>query len=311
MLTDLQKKTSQAVVNVFETGSVSGRYGSVAVLPADNGHLSYGRSQAALGSGSLYALIKDYCAAPGAQYATELSTYLDRMRAIDVTLDSDDTLKQILRSAASDPVMRSIQDEFFDQNYWQPAMQACSRLSIATALGSCVIYDSFIQGSFGLIRDKVLAALGPIGPNHTEQEWISAYVQQRKRWLANNSNSSLPPTVYRMQAFETLMGSGAWALPLPITVCGVVIDGNNLSAGAPATRALKLSQPYIRGSDVEAVQQSLIRQGFPCATDGIFGPQTDGAVRAFQSSHGLNSDGIVGPNTRAALGLVHAAQAGT
>lgn len=41
------------------------------------------------------------------------------------------------------------------------------------------------------------------------------------------------------------------------------------------------------------------------AVDGIFGPQTDRAVREFQRHHGLKVDGIAGPRTLAALGLSH------
>lgn len=56
------------------------------------------------------------------------------------------------------------------------------------------------------------------------------------------------------------------------------------------------------GPEVEALQQSLQQKGFgPASADGQFGPQTESAVRSFQTSVGLQADGVVGPNTLAAL----------
>ena len=56
------------------------------------------------------------------------------------------------------------------------------------------------------------------------------------------------------------------------------------------------------GPAVTALQQALTRLGVASLTaDGIFGPRTDAAVRAFQSSAGLVADGIAGPKTFAAL----------
>jgi peptidoglycan hydrolase-like protein with peptidoglycan-binding domain len=48
---------------------------------------------------------------------------------------------------------------------------------------------------------------------------------------------------------------------------------------------------------VRTLQQLLRARNHPVAADGIFGPRTESAVKAFQRSKGLAADGIVGPNT--------------
>src|SRR5699024_3128610 len=58
-----------------------------------------------------------------------------------------------------------------------------------------------------------------------------------------------------------------------------------------------------QGSDVRRLQRLLREEGFnPGSIDGIFGPQTQRAVIAFQRSENLTPDGIVGVNTWTALG---------
>lgn len=56
-----------------------------------------------------------------------------------------------------------------------------------------------------------------------------------------------------------------------------------------------------RGNRVRRVQALLSRAGYPIGHDGVFGPQTRGAVMAFQTTHRLASDGVVGPRTFKAL----------
>jgi len=62
--------------------------------------------------------------------------------------------------------------------------------------------------------------------------------------------------------------------------------------------------PYV-GDDVALLQQRLLDMGFdPGRCDGIFGRQTDGAVREFQRNVGLLPDGTVGPKTLRALDML-------
>lgn len=52
-----------------------------------------------------------------------------------------------------------------------------------------------------------------------------------------------------------------------------------------------------RAQAVRDVQYLLRAHGHDLAVDGIFGPVTDAAVRAYQENAGLAVDGVVGPNT--------------
>jgi len=67
-------------------------------------------------------------------------------------------------------------------------------------------------------------------------------------------------------------------------------------------RTLYLHQPMFRGDDVRALQQKLNALGFDVGKeDGLFGPNTDRALRDFQRNVGEEPDGIVGPHTLVTL----------
>lgn len=86
-----------------------------------------------------------------------------------------------------------------------------------------------------------------------------------------------------------------WALTYPLAVDGVV---------GPQTWGRLLPDTVRRGSSgtgVRLLQAILTDSGYPPwdphGVDGIFGPNTETAVRNYQSDLGLVVDGIVGPVT--------------
>ena len=66
------------------------------------------------------------------------------------------------------------------------------------------------------------------------------------------------------------------------------------------------------GPGVEHLQRSLTDLNYsPGTIDGVFGFATERAVKNFQATHGLHIDGIVGPNTWAALEMATKAKSAT
>jgi N-acetylmuramoyl-L-alanine amidase len=77
-------------------------------------------------------------------------------------------------------------------------------------------------------------------------------------------------------------------------------------------RTLYLRYPFLRGDDVADLQRRLNRLGFDAGKeDGIFGRATDRAIREFQRNVGQEIDGIVGPDTIAAMGRLRPDEAAT
>ena len=92
-----------------------------------------------------------------------------------------------------------------------------------------------------------------------------------------------PLTKSAVQAFQSSRGLGADGIVGPQTWPQLIIQVQQGSNG-DAVRAVQ-SQIHSRGDSAQTV------------SDGIFGPVTDDAVRAFQTLLGLSVDGIVGPQT--------------
>jgi len=307
-LTALQKAAAQAIVNIFETGSIRGNYADVTLMRGDTGQLTYGRSQTTLASGNLYLLIADYAARSDGAYAKAMQPYLAALEARDGKLNTDMTFRSLLKDAGDDPVMHEVQDAFFDRIYWDPAMRSADAIGAQAPLGAAIVYDSTVHGSWAHVRDLTRKAHGEL-TDVGEKEWMAHYIDVRRNWLATHPNALLHKTVYRMDAFKTLLGAENWPLALAMAVRGLTISEEALGSADPVKitadgaprRLLSLKSPPLAGADVSWLQERLGRAGIDVAVTGTFDEATDQAVRAFQQSKDLKADGVVGPVTRSAL----------
>lgn len=120
-----------------------------------------------------------------------------------------------------------------------------------------------------------------------------------QRWLNLNFNAGLDvdgikgPKTWKalIKAYQRTLNSTYGA--------GLAVDGIWGSRTRAATRVVKKGQT---GNLVKILQGALICLGYDTGGfDGIFGGQTEAAVRSFQRSKGLSVDGQAGKNTFAKL----------
>ncbi len=103
--------------------------------------------------------------------------------------------------------------------------------------------------------------------------------------------ASLPPG--EQQRLKNLFPKSYSKSPAPAAASSGPSAENNLTLASGSLQAGS------KGAKVSQLQKTL-----GITTDGIFGPQTQAAVKAFQAANSLTVDGIVGPQTLRALNSV-------
>ena len=224
-LTDGQRLVCERVINVFETGTIKGKYGAISIYndgPHRIRQITYGRSQTTE-YGNLGRLIKMYAEA-GGTLSDDLKPYVKLVG--NVPLVDDENFKALLRKAGdTDPVMWATQDKFFDLAYFQPATKWADANGFTLPLSMLVIYDSFIHS--GRIRGELRSRFRePTPANHgSEKVWIESYVEVRDRWLRGHGNPDVRASAYRTKDLLREVRSGNWDLAvLPIDANGTPVD---------------------------------------------------------------------------------------
>ena len=226
-LTPKQKEIIEQIVNVFETGSTQGNYAAIAIFhdgPHGIKQVTYGRSQTTE-YGNLEELIQLYVDSHGID-AAKLKPYIAKI-GVKPLVDDHVFLDLLKDAGKNDPIMRKVQEDFFDKRYFQPAMKWADNNGFTLPLSALVIYDSFIHsGSVPDFLRKHFAAKTPKNGGD-EKTWISQYVDARQNWLATASNPVLHTTVYRTKCFKNEIARGNWDLSqLPINANGKNVSGD-------------------------------------------------------------------------------------
>jgi chitosanase len=223
-LTDGQRRICEQVINVFETGTVEGKYGDISIYgdgPQRRRQITFGRSQTTE-YGNLRELVQMYVEAGGA-LSDRLRPYVDKIGR--TPLVDDATFKDLLQRAGNDDlVMRGTQDAFFDRRYFQPALAWARSNGFTRALSMLVIYDSFIHS--GSIRPDLRNRFQerPPAQGGDEKTWISEYVRVRHAWLTNHGNPAVRPSNYRTRDLAREVAAGNWDLAdQPVMANGVPV----------------------------------------------------------------------------------------
>ncbi|WP_033342742.1 peptidoglycan recognition protein family protein [Catenuloplanes japonicus] len=150
-----------------------------------------------------------------------------------------------------------------------------------------------LYGRLATLRNDVAARLGvtvdpwptfPSGTSGQHARTIQYLLRQHGATITVDGSFG-PATATAVRDFQTRNGlavNGVFGPPVWPVLIVTVRNGST-------------------GPAVEAVQSSLASRGYTVSVDGQFGPNTEAAVRAFQTDRGLSVDGVVGPQSWIAL----------
>lgn len=188
---------------------------------------------------------------------------------------------------------------------WKPSdVQTVDQGLLATIPDARVIKETTSATVYTLVQ-------GSINPIASEDEFISRGFSWSELQIINN---------VELQSYAASSGISVSPEPTPTTPEAPTATSQLLEKIDEA-RALLHKAPLLypqqknstfsglltrgaEGSEVELLQKTLLKTGhFPKATtiNGVFGPTTQAAVKAFQKTQGIEQTGNVGPQTLRAL----------
>lgn len=182
---------------------------------------------------------------------------------------------------------------------------AMKQHGIAIAHGSNSIWDRCLQEKGKLTAETVLPEGAAVFTGTDKKKpHIGTYTGDGRVTEASGTIAGV---------VQTKLHGGKWKYwglfkgveyDAPAAPAGATPEPAALTSPDPENTARPTLRKGAKGEYVTAMQQALIRAGFPLpkyGADGKFGKETLAALKAFQKAKGLKTDGICGPKTWAAL----------
>jgi len=207
--------------------------------------------------------------------------------------------------------------EIGNHSYSHPQLNQLSVASIESEIKKCEnaiknatnrLPVSLFRPPYGEYNSTVLNVVGDLG-----YQWTIMWTIDTLDWAGTSSNTIIQNVLNNAKpgAIVLMHVSGTHSVEaLPRIIEGLKAKGYTLTT-ISSMLSLPINPPQGKhlivkygntGEEVKKLQQILSNLGYsPGPIDGVFGPQTDKAVRAYQSANKLVVDGIVGNNTWTAL----------